>query len=58
MVGDTSTYFNAVFDADQFEKMRENGEIKFSYKAMLAACLFFFTETNRYCNNPIDYCRD
>jgi tryptophan 2,3-dioxygenase len=41
MVGDTSTYFNAVFDPSQFEKMRERGEVKFSYQAMLAALFIF-----------------
>ena len=41
MVGDTSTYFNAVFDPAQFEEMRKRGEIKFSYKAMLAALFIF-----------------
>ncbi|HZV70413.1 MAG TPA: tryptophan 2,3-dioxygenase family protein [Saprospiraceae bacterium] len=41
MVGDTTTYFNAVFDPDQFEEMRSRGEVKFSYKAMLAALFIF-----------------
>jgi tryptophan 2,3-dioxygenase len=41
MVGDTSTYFTAVFDPLKFEEMRQRGEVKFSYKAMLAALFIF-----------------
>ncbi len=41
MVGDTGTYFKAVFDPATFEEMRERGEIKFSYKAMIAALFIF-----------------
>jgi tryptophan 2,3-dioxygenase len=41
MVGDTSTYFMAVFDPAKFEEMRQRGEVKFSYKAMLAALFIF-----------------
>jgi tryptophan 2,3-dioxygenase len=41
MIGDTSTYFTAVFDPDQFEQMRSRGEITFSYRAMLAALFIF-----------------
>jgi tryptophan 2,3-dioxygenase len=41
MLGDTSTYFNVVFDQEKFNEMREKGEIKFSYNAMLAALFIF-----------------
>jgi tryptophan 2,3-dioxygenase len=41
MLGDTNTYFNAVFDPAKFEEMRERGEIRFSYKAMTAALFIF-----------------
>ena len=41
MLGDTNSYFNAVFDQEKFEEMRQKGEIKFSYKAMLAALFIF-----------------
>lgn len=41
MLGDTNTYFNAVFDKTKFEEMRERGEIRFSYNAMLAALFIF-----------------
>ncbi len=41
MLGDTSTYFNAVFDPSKFEEMRHRGEIHFSYKAMIAALFIF-----------------
>lgn len=41
MIGDTGTYFTAVFDPDKFEEMRTRGEVKFSYKAMLAALFIF-----------------
>ena len=41
MLGDTNTYFNAVFDKDTFDAMRQRGEIHFSYKAMLAALFIF-----------------
>lgn len=41
MVGDTSTYFMAVFDETKFEEMRERGEVKFSYRAMIAALFIF-----------------
>jgi tryptophan 2,3-dioxygenase len=41
MVGDTGSYFMAVFDPTKFEEMRERGEIKFSYKAMVAALFIF-----------------
>jgi len=41
MLGDTNTYFNAVFDEEKFNELRAKGEIKFSYKAMLAALFIF-----------------
>lgn len=41
MLGDTNTYFNAVFDKDTFDAMRQRGEIHFSYKAMIAALFIF-----------------
>jgi tryptophan 2,3-dioxygenase len=41
MLGDTNTYFNVVFDEEKFEEMRRKGEVKFSYKAMLAALFIF-----------------
>lgn len=41
MVGDTSTYFMAVFDESKFEEMRARGEVKFSYRAMIAALFIF-----------------
>jgi tryptophan 2,3-dioxygenase len=41
MVGDTSTYFQAVFDESKFEEMRARGEVKFSYRAMIAALFIF-----------------
>lgn len=41
MVGDTGTYFMAVFDPAKFEEMRQRGEVKFSYKAMLGALFIF-----------------
>ncbi len=41
MIGDTNTYFMAVFDPEKFEEMRQRGEVKFSYKAMLAALFIF-----------------
>jgi tryptophan 2,3-dioxygenase len=41
MVGDTNTYFTAVFDPAKFEEMRNRGEVRFSYKAMLAALFIF-----------------
>lgn len=41
MVGDTSTYFLAVFDPAKFEEMRQRGEVKFSYQAMIAALFIF-----------------
>lgn len=48
MIGDTGTYFGAVFDPEKFEEMRQRGEMKFSYKAMLAALFIFL-----YRNEPI-----
>lgn len=41
MVGDTSTYFQAVFDEGKFEEMRTRGEVKFSYRAMIGALFIF-----------------
>jgi tryptophan 2,3-dioxygenase len=41
MLGDTNNYFAAVFDKSKFEAMRERGEIKFSYNAMIAALFIF-----------------
>ncbi len=41
MVGDTSTYFMAVFDPEKFEAMRQRGEVQFSYQAMIAALFIF-----------------
>lgn len=41
MVGDTGTYFQAVFDTAKFEEMRARGEVKFSYNAMIAALFIF-----------------
>ena len=41
MIGDTSTYFQAVFDETKFEEMRARGEVKFSYRAMLGALFIF-----------------
>ena len=41
MIGDTNTYFTAVFDPAKFDEMRQRGEMKFSYKAMLAALFIF-----------------
>ncbi|HJW29348.1 MAG TPA: tryptophan 2,3-dioxygenase family protein, partial [Saprospiraceae bacterium] len=41
MLGDTNTYFAAVFDQEKFEAMRAKGELRFSYKAMLAALFIF-----------------
>ncbi len=41
MIGDTGTYFTAVFDPSKYEEMRERGEVRFSYKAMLAALFIF-----------------
>ena len=41
MVGDTNTYFAGVFDREKFEEMRQRGEVKFTYEAMLAALFIF-----------------
>ena len=41
MIGDTGTYFMAVFNPDKYEEMRNRGELNFSYKAMLAALFIF-----------------
>ena len=41
MVGDTGTYFQAVFDESKFEDMRARGEVKFSYRAMIGALFIF-----------------
>lgn len=41
MLGDTNTYFNAVFDKSKFEEMRERGEVRFSYNALQAALFIF-----------------
>lgn len=41
MVGDTGTYFQAVFDENKFEDMRSRGEVKFSYRAMIGALFIF-----------------
>ena len=41
MVGDTGTYFQAVFDEHKFEEMRARGEVKFSYRAMIGALFIF-----------------
>lgn len=41
MLGDTNTYFNAIFDETKYEEMRARGEVQFSYKAMIAALFIF-----------------
>ena len=41
MIGDTTTYFNAIFDPAKYEEMSNRGEVKFSYKAMLATLFIF-----------------
>lgn len=41
MIGDTGTYFMAVFDRERYEEMQSRGDVKFSYKAMLAALFIF-----------------
>lgn len=41
MIGDSDTYFKAIFDEKKFDEMRERGEVKFSYKAMIAALFIF-----------------
>ncbi len=41
MLGDTNTYFMAVFNPEKFEEIRQRGEVTFSYKAMLAALFIF-----------------
>ncbi len=41
MIGDTGTYFTAVFNPEKYEEMRARGEVSFSYKAMLAALFIF-----------------
>lgn len=58
MVGDTGTYFPAVFNYAKFEEMRARGEVKFSYNAMIAALFISYTGMSLSCNNPIDCCRD
>ena len=39
MLGSTDTYFSAILDKDQYDKMLESGEVKISYKASLSALL-------------------
>ncbi len=41
MLGDTNTYFAAIFNPQKYDELREKGEVKFSYKAMLAALFIF-----------------
>lgn len=41
MLGDTGTYFEAVFDPEKYEAMRQRGEVKFTYQAMLGALFIF-----------------
>lgn len=41
MIGDTTTYFNAIFDPAKYDEMYKRGEVKFSYKAMLATLFIF-----------------
>lgn len=41
MIGDTGTYFTAVFNQEKYEEMKARGEVSFSYKAMLAALFIF-----------------
>lgn len=41
MIGDTSTYFMAVFDESKYDEMRQRGEVSFSYKAMIGALFIF-----------------
>lgn len=41
MIGDSDTYFKAIFDEKKFDEMRERGEVKFSYKAMIGALFIF-----------------
>lgn len=37
MLGDTDTYFQSVLNKEAHDKMRENGELRLSYKATVAA---------------------
>ncbi|MDX1407701.1 MAG: tryptophan 2,3-dioxygenase family protein [Saprospiraceae bacterium] len=39
MLGDTDTYFATVLDPARHEELRQKGELKFSYKATIAALL-------------------
>ncbi len=41
MLGDTGTYFDAIFDPAKYEELRARGEVKFSYQAMLGALFIF-----------------
>ena len=39
MLGNTTTYFAAILDQEKYQEKLENGEVKISYKASLAALL-------------------
>lgn len=41
MLGDTGTYFDAIFDPAKYEELWHRGEVKFSYPAMLGALFIF-----------------
>lgn len=41
MLGDTNTYFATVFDPEKHRQAMEEGRLKFSYKATMAALLIF-----------------
>jgi tryptophan 2,3-dioxygenase len=41
MLGDTNTYFSVIFDEAKFNEMRQRGEIRFTYKAMMAGLFIF-----------------
>lgn len=55
MIGDTGTYFAAVFDPEKFEALREKGEVKFSYKAMLAALFIFLYRDEPILQQPYQF---
>lgn len=48
MLGSTETYFNAILNKEKYEEKREEGEIRMTYKASLAALLI-----NLYRDEPI-----
>jgi tryptophan 2,3-dioxygenase len=48
MMGDTETYFNSIFDESSHNALVESGQLRFSYKATLAALLI-----NLYRDEPI-----